>query len=223
VREKKQVHLWQKIEHASARVQQKWVALGKATKTMLLRYSGQSDVERWRTLDNLNENWDTRTAMLARFVPPNCSVIEFGAGRCILPRYLPGGCTYTPSDLVDRGPGTIICDLNAHQLPEFPWHDVALFSGVLEYVHDLDRLVAHLTRSCSLIAASYAATDYPVQQRVLTRRRHGWVNDYQTAELEQLFQHHGFRCIERQLWHTHPLFKFENTQRAGRCANLILN
>ena len=44
-----------------------------------------------------------------------------------------------PSDMVDRGPGTIICDLNIRPLPDLGsgTYDVAVLLGVLEYLRDV--------------------------------------------------------------------------------------
>ena len=108
---------------------------------------------------------------MATPIRPGSSVLEFGAGRMVLKQSLPEGCRDTPSDIVDRGPRTIVCDLNARTLPDFPHHDVAVFSGVLEYVHDVPRVVALLARTVDTVVASYADTD-SVARRI-TRRAHG--------------------------------------------------
>lgn len=120
----------------------------------------------------------------------------------------PAGCTYTPSDLVDRGNGTIVCDLNATPLPSFPYHDVVVLGGVLEYVHDLPRLVRHLAGCCREIVASYAVTDVAGQAGRLIRRQHGWVNDLDACQVEALFRNHGFRRAEVLEWKGQRLFRF---------------
>ncbi len=162
--------LFRRAEDLLAYGRGKLTRFSRAAKTILLKRDGRSDTGRWSDPSNLNESWDVRTAALAKFVPPGSSVLEFGAGRRVLPRYLPAGCQYTPSDLVDRGPGTLVCDLNAAQLPLFPEHDVAVFSGVLEYVLDMDRLLDHLAPTCRIIVASYAPTDVAEQQTAVARR-----------------------------------------------------
>lgn len=182
--------------------------LRRTAQTMLFKQVGKSDVRRWANESNLFESWDTRTKLLASFIPPQSTVLEFGAGRMVLPRYLPEGCRYTPSDIVDRGQNTIVCDLNAAQLPAFPFHDAVVFSGVLEYVHDLQRLIAHLAASCHMIVASYAVTDLPDQSSTVSRRRHGWVNDWSSEALQALFLQNGFACEEMMVWEMQHLFKF---------------
>jgi len=176
--------------------------------TVLLKLRGRSDAARWSMPANLFASWDARTETLASLVPPGSSVLEFGAGRQVLVRYLPERCIYTPSDLVDRGNGTIVCDLNAGRLPPFPYHDVVVFGGVLEYVHDLPRLIRHLAGCCREIVASYAVTDLADQASVITRRQHGWVNDFNSRELEALFRDHGFRRTQLLVWKGQHLFRF---------------
>lgn len=62
-----------------------------------------SDLTRWENIENLHEEWDSRTIMIARLIPPNSRVLEFGAARLVLRDHLPINCSYQPSDIVDRG------------------------------------------------------------------------------------------------------------------------
>jgi methyltransferase family protein len=189
------------------------LCLGRTAKTLLLKNAKKSDLQRWANEANLSKAWDGRTKMLASFLDPGSRVLEFGAGRMELARYLPNHCVYIPSDIVDRGNNTFVCDLNAQRLPPLPEHDVAVFSGVLEYVHDVRRLVAYLHEYCNTIAASYATTDFPQQKQTLTRRKHGWVNDYDGAALNRLFSSQGFECAQTLVWENQQLlFKFVSSR-----------
>src|SRR5438105_15076772 len=76
-----------------------------------------SDYGRWSNPENLERRWDLRTRQLAQLIPKDSTVVEFGAGRRQLELYLDPSCAYVPSDLTDRGPGTIVCDLNRRPLP----------------------------------------------------------------------------------------------------------
>ena len=96
--------------------------------------TNKSDLTRWENIENLDEEWDARTIMMARLIPPNSSVLEFGAARLVLREYLPTNCSYQPSDIVDRGDNTIVCDLN-DEFPDLSHHYThVVFSGVLEYI-----------------------------------------------------------------------------------------
>jgi hypothetical protein len=140
-------------------------------------------------------------------------VLELGAGRRSLARFLPPESVYLPSDLVDRGPGTFVCDLNGPSLPVFPDHDVVVCSGVLEYVFDLARLVAHLTHGSAMVLASYAATDLGPRSP-LRRRSLGWVNDYSLGALERLFRESGYELARQGRWRQQALLQFERCPSA---------
>lgn len=173
-----------------------WIA--EIFATNLRRLLGMSNYRKWTSVENLSPNWDSRTELIAALIPAGSSVIEFGAGRMVLKHSLRRGCSYTPSDLVDRGEGTLVCDLNAASLPHFPTHDIAVFSGVLEYVNDVPRLVSHLSKSVDIIIASYGSTDFV--PKIPQRRFYGWVNDHSSNEFLSLFSEAGFHCEDVVTW-----------------------
>ncbi len=177
-------------------------ALGTSVRKML----GGSDLKRWGRRDALFKGWDGRTERIASLVVPGASVIEFGAGRMVIKDYLPEGCKdkYTPSDIVDRGPGTLICDLNADVLPEFGRHDVAIFSGVLEYVNDVPRLICCLSNHTDKIIASYAV----MESNKRRRRARGWVNDFGSQDFLKIFKDAGYICDHNEIWHSQMIYRF---------------
>jgi hypothetical protein len=83
-----------------------------------------------------------------------------------------------------------------------------VFSGVLEYIFDLDRLIAHLRNSTDLMIVSYASTDFPNQQTSLQRRKHGWVNDLNGNEFVSLFARHSFERLQSLTWENQFVYKF---------------
>lgn len=180
--------------------------LGKARglSTSLRKLVGGSDYGRWGEEGALRSDWDSRTRQIANLIEPGSSVLEFGAGRRVLEERLPAACTYTPSDLVDRGEGTLVCDLNAKALPNFPSHDVVVFSGVLEYVNDVPRLIARLHACAPTIIASYAVYEL----NSASRRTNGWVNDYTLPELMEVFSEAGYRCEHKETWKEQMIFRF---------------
>ena len=182
--------------------------VSRIIRTVALKCTRGSDLRRWCDDASLHDGWAERTALLAEWVPPGSRVLDIGAGRRALRALLPPGCTYIPADLVHRGSDTFTCDLNASVLPPFPDHDVAVLSGVLEYVHDVPRLIAHLGRASGHVVASYASVRHG--DGVLARRRHGWVNDYGEEQLRRLFDECGFRCRMRRQWREQDLFLFQH-------------
>jgi len=191
-------------------------------RNLVHRLLHRSDYPRWTNLDNYETWWDSRTEKIARLIPPTSRVIEFGAGRRQLEKHLDPTCTYVPSDLVDRGLGTFVCDLNRRPLPHLRHLsvDTAVFGGVLEYVHDLESLVEWLAHHVSLCVASYACV--PPGKGIVRRLRgrfdrfyYGYMNSYGEEEMVDLFQRAGFRCIARDPWTSQRVFLFVNQRPRG--------
>ncbi|WP_428939605.1 methyltransferase domain-containing protein [Fontivita pretiosa] len=182
---------------------------------------GRADYRRWTSPQGLAVWWDERTELLARLIPAGSRVIEFGAGRRTLERLLIAGCTYIPSDLVDRGPGTIVCDLNHRPLPDLKpcSPQVAVFGGVLEYIRDVAGVARWLSeqdvRQC---VASFdpapAEGGLMARLRELLRRRYfGYMNNLTAEQFERAFAAAGFEVVARQTWTRQIIYHF---QRSGR-------
>lgn len=183
------------------------------------RVFARADYRRWQSPGGLEEWWDERTRMLATLVPPSSSVVEFGAGRRQLEKYLPAGCSYLPSDLTDRGPGTVVCDLNKRPLPDLRSHavNVAVFSGVLEYVKDVENVVSWLTANgidTFVLSFDGMPCGLSVLDRVKELRRrteNGYMNNLTETELQAIFLGAGLKCPERRQWTTQGLYRFERS------------
>jgi len=173
--------------------------LGRATRRqMLLR---QNAIQRWACEANLAPAWDGRTQVIARLIPEDSRVIEFGAGRRSLEKMLPHGCVYTPSDLVPRGSGCLVIDLN-RRIPNLGCYDVAVFSGVLEYVYDVPGVIRRVAEFSNMIVASYAVTDFTPK----LRRNQGWVNDFSGSRFRNLLARSGFSEVQEIRWRTQFIF-----------------
>lgn len=184
----------------------------RAVRNALMRAVSRPDYDRWTSPEGLERWWSSRTDIIAGLVPPDSRIIEFGAGRRHLEQRLPPGCTYTALDLADRGPGTIICDLNRRPLPDLREHafTVAVFAGVLEYLKDVRSLVDWLG---SLGLTTIIVSFDPVPSRPgvvgrfkeqLRRLRFGYMCNMTEAELLRCFESVGMQCTERCAW-THQL------------------
>lgn len=194
----------------------------RVTRILVDRLLHRSDYGRWSNPGSLETWWDARTKQLACLVPHGSRVLEFGAGRRELEQYLPRGCSYVPSDFVDRGPGTVICDLNRRPLPDLRYiaADVAVFGGVLEYIRDLPPLLQWLAGQVSFCAASYEYLTPKTTRLQGIRERwgrayHGYLNSYTEEGLVALFEQAGFRCEKKDTWENHRLFLFVKQQRVG--------
>lgn len=174
----------------------------------------RADYQRWSNRDELSEKWDERTAEIAKLIPAGASVVEFGAGKMVLKQLLPVDCQYTPSDLVDRGPGTLVMDLNSPVLPRLPPHDIAVLSGVVEYVADVPRLASYLATIAPKVIVAYMTVVGPSLRQSWQRRARGWSNDYTAVELMHLFGEAGYRFRERIPWRTLEIFQFDQDRAA---------
>jgi len=179
-----------------------------AFRTYVLRTPISSGVSRWADPSSLHAEWDSRTRQIATQIAPNSSVIEFGAGRLVLAQSLPEGCTYQPSDIADRGAGTLICDLNRGMPILATVYDVAVFSGVLEYLENLDPVLLLLKNHARFVIASYASIEECPDH--LTRRMNGWVNHLSGRQFVQSFEQVGFLLDSSQTWGDQTIYKFRN-------------
>ena len=143
---------------------------------------------------------------MADFIVPDSNIIEFGAGRMVLKDYLPENCTYTPSDIVDRGNSTIICDLNKIPLPFFDHYDYCVFSGVLEYVNNVPKLINHLSTSMNTFIISYAVVK---EGNILNRGIHGCVNNYSDDDIILIFEENNYSLTNKSKWLLQEIYIFK--------------
>jgi Methyltransferase domain len=190
--------------------------LPRIARTLYLRATGRSDYVRWRDPNSLELWWEGRTRKIAALIPSGSRVIEFGAGQRWLGSYLEPGCSYIPSDLVSRGPGTFICDLNKRPLPDLRAMrpDVAVFIGVMEYIKDVPSIAAWLSHQVRICVASYTCevTAQGTPRRLLANLRRAYyhyLNTYSESEFVELFARCGFACIRVETWNDQRLFLFE--------------
>ena len=195
-------------------------SIPRIARTLFLKAINRSDYHRWRNPENLEAWWESRTEKIATLIPRGTRVIEFGAGHRRLESYVDPTCTYIASDLVDRGPGTVICDLNNRPLPDLGAMrpDVAVFVGVLEYVKDLESVVSWLSRQVKCCAASYECAvsepgTFARALETLRRAKSGYMSTYTEPELIELFAWSGFTCARIETWNDQRLFLFRISGR----------
>jgi D-ribose pyranose/furanose isomerase RbsD len=175
--------------------------------TILLRGEKQSDINRWKEAKELFEDWDERTALLASYVPSYSAVIEFGAGNMSLRNLIPENCSYIPSDLVKRFEETVVCDLNLPISIHLSPFDVAVFSGVLEYVFDVDAVFEQLEKEIPQVVLSYACADICTHNRL----GNGWLSDYTQDQLLTIFDRFGYQVVDKQEWRQQMIFNLKKS------------
>jgi hypothetical protein len=167
----------------------------------ILRRLGHGN-RRWLDDSSLDESWDERSRLMARSIQPGSRVVDVGAGAQALRSALPTGCTYVPIDIVQRTPDTIVCDLNRDDLPRLA-ADYLIASGVLEYITDVDRLIAWMTSVAPRIVLSYETADGETRYH---RRKSGWVNDYTEREVCELVRRHDLAVAESAAWRRQTIY-----------------
>lgn len=149
-----------------------------------------------------------RVKLIAGMVKPGkgvTRVIEFGCGITPVSLYLPADCHYQGSDLIKRDDNTIVIDLNK-DLPVIARYNVAVFSGVLEYINDIPRVIAWITPYVDTIIASYAVSK---GEDMTGREYNGWINNYTFAEFDNLF--FDFVPIITKVWHGQAITRYDKT------------
>jgi hypothetical protein len=186
----------------------------------------KTDYRRWSDPSSLEASWKPRTKRAAALVPNGSRVIEFGAGNRNLERYLDPSCTYVASDIVDRGPGTIVCNINLRPLPDLGAgaYDVAVLLGVLEYLRDVPSVLDWLAKHVPVTVLSYVCAEanrhsLRSMRETVGRLRAGWMNNYREGELRSLFHERGFELLEAESIQGNRLFVFsQDPSPTGRAA-----
>jgi hypothetical protein len=172
-------------------------------KTKDLRLHKRSDVERWSQNKALHENWNERTELLASFLTDSAKIIEFGAGVMHMKKLIKPNQIYTPSDLIKRFPDTVVFDLNEPINIDLSAYNTVVFSGVLEYVYDVEFLFKRLNNeNINRIILSYCCSDL----MKVSREKNGWLSDYTKFELEIIFKKNNYKIINYEIWNSQSIF-----------------
>jgi hypothetical protein len=150
-----------------------------------------------------HEGWEERSHLLANYVEKDKSVVEFGAGTGILKEYFDSSIHYQPVDIIKRTPEFLVCDLNVKPFAiNLERYDVAIFSGVLEYIYDINYIFEVMSDHISMILVSYACIDVCKQNRL----SNGWLSDYSQAEIEFIFEKNNYFIENKFLWRDQNLY-----------------
>lgn len=203
---------WRSSDRILPGLLRRLLRIGREVRTLVTRRLGLTDHWRWSTLKSLNPSWDARTRLLTTMVPYGSRVLEWGAGRAVAREMLPADCSYTATDITDRGGTCIPLDLNCRPLPgleSLPVFDCILASGVLEYVVDLHEVILHFASRTEHFVVSYATTEASSPR---DRLEHGWLNDYSHEKLTGAFSAAGYFVSAECAWRGQTLFRFSRIQ-----------
>lgn len=151
-----------------------------------------------RTWAALKDRWDQRTRQAAAWLAREPGVADIGCGLMALRDYLPPETRYLPADVVDRGPGTMLVDLNADApLPTFGVPAAAIL-GVLEYVADLPRLLRQLHQFDRVVLSYNHASIQDLLWRLRLRDKQVvWLHRHGPAGFARLLEQAGWHITCR--------------------------
>ena len=169
-----------------------------------LRQLKESDLQRWSKDQVFYDDWNERSHILGSYVADGSRVIEFGAGKGVLENYFNKTITYQPVDIVQRTPNFLVCDLNKIPLSiSLAAYNTAIFSGVLEYVYDIEVLFEQFSTQIPHMILSYSCSDICKQNRLTN----GWLSDYTLADLKTIFKKYNYKINREQHWKDQTLFE----------------
>lgn len=148
----------------------------------------------WSDLDG-NIDWDLmhfRVEMFSEWITEDIhSVVDYGAGKMYLQKYLAPNVRYYPVDYIRRNEQTILCDLNQGVFPDIR-SDAAICSGVLEFIYTAEQLLKHVCEHTGkMIILSYLGVDnFP---DIDGRRASAYVSDLSERQIIDLMASKGFK------------------------------
>ncbi len=167
------------------------------------------NVKRWKNIKSIDPAWEQRTRLMSQYIPTNTRVIEFGAGRAVLGKYLKSGCTYQPTDVFPRDKNMLAVDLNADSLVELPGYDVAFLSGVIEYILNPGRFFRYCSKHFRNIICSYAVAEGEINGQLENRKRCDWVNHFTNQQFVDLLRQCGYSCGSSMDWEQQKIYHFQ--------------
>ncbi|MEO0033908.1 MAG: hypothetical protein RIS94_3666 [Pseudomonadota bacterium] len=145
----------------------------------------------------LATRWDKRAQIAGDWLATEPGVVDIGCGLMTLRDYLTAGTRYVPVDMVDRGPGTVLVDLNAGTLPHFAERAAAML-GVIEYVHDLPRFLPQLRQFERVVLSYNHASVQDVLWRLrLREKRVGWGHRLGPVAFARALERAGLHIVTR--------------------------
>jgi hypothetical protein len=164
----------------------------RATEELITRNA--TDLSRWSEIDSLATQWDARAALAADWIPADVRVLDVGCGAMALGNVLKPGCSYFPADLVKRGAGCFVVDLNRKQFPpgQYDW---VSFLGVLEYVHEINWPLECARKAAPNLLVTYCSY---TEGAIALRRGMGWVNDLTAPQFEAALTASGWRILRQR-------------------------
>lgn len=144
-----------------------------------------SSSQLWTQDEEFDANWELRNKVIASYITIPGVVADFGCGQMLLEKHLKPANTYLPIDFHRRDARTLLFDVNKDIFPVIT-ADIAVCSGFLEYVKDIDRFVSDLqSNAFKAIIISYCTTEHFPDLK--NRTKLNWANHLSVFEIMNLF------------------------------------
>ncbi|SNY94282.1 Methyltransferase domain-containing protein [Cohaesibacter sp. ES.047] len=155
--------------------------------------------ENWQDETLLQKDrWLPRAKRACMFVRPGERVLDLGCGYQLSRPFLEPACSYTPCDISQRTPDTIVCDLNNGEFPEGQF-DAVLVLGVWEYTPNIDFILDKLRQQAKKVIFSYCMSNDTSEQMIQQRTKFRWLTHWNASELDNMFKRHQFKLVHAEV------------------------
>lgn len=167
----------------------------------------KTDIERWEKLSKSEDNpsWHKRNDIIAKLIPEGSSVLDVGAGNRDLQRKLNAPSAYQAVDCVGDAEHTVILDFNDLESGEvtLPFrYDIAVCSGVLEYLVDARVLLRFVTSNADFTILTYVF----VENRITANDTvNGWVPGLSRVQLTSIFKEFDIKIVDEHRYSSHTI------------------
>ncbi len=130
----------------------------------------------------------------AQFISSGSRVLDVAAGQQSLRDVLPMEHSYFPADLLAMSDDTVLIDLNQGHFPSGTY-DIGVLLGIIEFVHDPEKLLRNVRAATPAIVISYPCADRELQS---DRRQLGYFNDLTAESMATMLESNGWH-LEQHL------------------------
>lgn len=134
--------------------------------------------------------YEERVKLMARYIREEAArVIDLGAGDCDLLKYIPKNTTYIPIDIKYN----INLNKNPEEILKYGRVNYVFCSGILEYIHNLERILKLISTIADNIILSYnPVREWDSTGLPLPPRDSKWVNAFTLKEIQILLKKYNY-------------------------------
>ena len=155
---------------------------------------------------------EERARRAAVHIAEGSHILDLGAGLMKLREFAPDDIRYTPADLVLRDPAGLVVDLNSGDFPAGGYDGVVMLE-VLEYMHDLQGVLARARTAAPRLIMSYRNHRGGDTGE---RRAEGIFNDFTREEILSLLEATDWKPVATEEGPGYTLYLCRALSRAAR-------